>query len=275
MVLGGPLPSAPTALGTGYKTSNPSVFIFGEHSVASQNKVFLLLDEISGDEMRPLMGTLKSQITCDTVNINPKGSDMYTVRNLSNFLCTTNTKNPLQIEPEERRFVVFKCNNSKKGDAAYFQGLGNHLKRDDVARAFFQYLREHIDVGPFLPFEAHRPRTDAYIAMQQRSIPPFYKFLSAEIDKARVSKVQTSRIRAGQFYEMFATWARDGNHKMENSTKFGRQMGELMTDLEEALPSQDVLTKREYSYGKEYRVNWMSLKEHLQKWMLYDPDAGM
>ena len=62
---------------------------------------------------------------------------------------------------------------------------------------------------------------------------------------------------------------------MENSTKFGRQMGELMTELEDALPSQDVLTKREYSYGKEYRVNWMSLKEHLQKWMLYDPDAGM
>ena len=44
--------------------------------------------------------------------------------------------------------LSFKCNHSKKGDAAYFQGLGNHLERDDVARAFFEYLPEHIDVGP-------------------------------------------------------------------------------------------------------------------------------
>ena len=275
MVLGGPPPSAPTALGTGYKTSNPSEFIFGKHSVASQNKVFLLLDEISGDKMRPLMDNLKSQITCDTVNINPKGSDMYTVRNLSNFLCTTNHKNPLPIEPEERRFVVFKCNHSKKGDTAYFQRLGNHLKRDDVARAFFQYLREHIDVGPFLPFEAHRPRTDAYIAMQQRSIPDFFQFLSAQIDKTGVSEEQPSRIRASDFYALYTTWAREGNHKIENRTQFGKRMRELMKDLEEGMPSQDVLTKRECSYGKEYSVKWMPLKAHLQKSMLYDPDSGM
>ena len=44
MVLGGPPKGVSTAQGTGYKTSKPSEFIFGKHSVASQNKVFLLLD---------------------------------------------------------------------------------------------------------------------------------------------------------------------------------------------------------------------------------------
>ena len=181
----------------------------------------------------------------------------------------------MRSEPEERRFVVFKCNHSKKGDTAYFQRLGNHLKRDDVARAFFQYLREHIDVGPFLPFEAHRPRTDAYIAMQQRSIPDFFQFLSAQIDKTGVSEEQPSRIRASDFYALYTTWAREGNHKIENRTQFGKRMRELMKDLEEGMPSQDVLTKRECSYGKEYSVKWMPLKAHLQKSMLYDPDSGM
>merc|ERR1711934_9364 len=95
-----------------------------------------------------------------------------------------NNTNPLNIEPEERRFVVFGCNSSKKGNATYFNELGKHLKRDDVARAFFQYLRDHVDVGRFTPFQSHRPQTEAYEAIQQRSIPLFYKFLSAEIDTA-------------------------------------------------------------------------------------------
>ena len=96
-----------------------------------------MIYEISGDEMRPLMSRLKDRITNSTINVNPKCHKEYSVRNMSNFLCTTNNMNPLNIEPEERRFVVFGCNSSKKGDTAYFNELGKHLQRDDVARAFF------------------------------------------------------------------------------------------------------------------------------------------
>ena len=86
----------------GFRTSQPSQHIFGKHSTAQQNKVFILVDEIRGDEMRPLMSLLKDRITSDTVNINPKGREQYDVRNFANFLFTTNAMNPLKIEPEER-----------------------------------------------------------------------------------------------------------------------------------------------------------------------------
>ena len=129
--------------------------------------------------MRPIKERIKDLITSSTVHINQKNRDPYDIRNLTNMALTSNQQNPVQIDPQERRFVVFECNASKKGDTEYFQKLGSHLERNDVARAFFQYLRDLVDVHPYTPFQSHRPQTDAYAAMQQRNIPLFYKFLSA------------------------------------------------------------------------------------------------
>ena len=264
---------------TAFQTSDPSEHIFGKHAEAQQNKVFVMIDEISGDDMRPLMSRLKDRITNSTINVNPKCHKEYSVRNMSNFLCTTNNMNPLNIEPEERRFVVFGCNSSKKGDTAYFNELGKHLKRDDVARAFFQYLRDHVDVGRFRPFQSHRPQTEAYEAIQQRTIPLFYKFLSAEIDTAlgMVGGNVEQTLLADAFYQRMLTWARDGNYNTTgiNRSCFGGQVKKLMDSLKEVNPSQHVLVKKKRPQGFEYRVHWGMLKEHLKETKLYDPNAGM
>ena len=50
---------------------------------------------------------------------------MYSVSNLGNVLCTTNHINPIELEPGERRFVVFQCKKVEKYDAAYFQQFCN------------------------------------------------------------------------------------------------------------------------------------------------------
>jgi len=263
---------------TAYQTSDPSEDIFGKHAEAQQNKVFVLIDEISGDDMRALMSRLKDRITSSTININPKCRKQYSVCNMSNFVRTTNSLNPLTIEPEERRFVVFGCNSSKKGNTAYFNELGKHLERDDVARAFFQYLRDRVDVASFTPFQAHRPQTEAYVAMQQRSIPLFYKFLSAEIDaKLNAGADGEHTLPADAFCPEMLTWAREGNYHTTgiNRSSFGGHVKKLMDNLNEGNPSQNVLGKRKRSWGFEYTVHWGLLKEHLQKTMLYDPNAGV
>jgi hypothetical protein len=163
--------------GAGFRTAKPSEFVFGSFSTAHQNKVFVMVDEVRGDQMRPIMNEVKDRITCPTVPINAKHVGHYVVSNLCNFMFTTNDMDPIALEPEERRFVVFACNGCRKKNWEYFNNLKTHTSRDDVARAFLQYLRK-VDVGKFLPFEAHRPQTEAYFAMQRGSIPLFYKFLS-------------------------------------------------------------------------------------------------
>ena len=162
----------------------------------------LSLHELSSEEIRPLMPRLKDLVTSSTVHVNPKNQPAYDVRNLANIFATSNQMNPIHVEPQERRIVVFACNGSKKGDTAYFGRLLAHLngaKRDAVARAFYQYLRDNVEVAPFLPFQEHRPRTAAYVAMQERNIPLFYKFLSAAILQAAARHTERDTIKASVY----------------------------------------------------------------------------
>jgi hypothetical protein len=264
--------------GTGFKTAKPQVDIFGTHSVALQNRVFLLFDEVSGDDIRPLMPRLKDLITSSTAHVNPKNKTAYDVCNLSNILGTTNSQNPIHIEARERRFVVFECSSLKKGDVAHFRSLGAHLKRHDVARAFFQHLRDHVDVRPHTPFQAHRPQTDAYLTMQQRSIPLLYKFLSAEIEHASgAANEKRAAVGGTEFFGKFRAWGRAGNYSTIAYTisRFGTEMGKLVKELAETDPSQDALVKCRAGGGVCYQVNWTQLKAHLQGTGRYDPDAAL
>ena len=219
-----------------FKSSNPSKDIFGTHSVALRDRVFVNLDELSSEEIRPLMPRLKDLVTSSTVHVNPKNQPAYDVRNQANIFATSNQMNPIHVEPQERRIVVFACNGSKKGDTAYFGRLLAHLngaKRDAVARAFYQYLRDNVEVAPFLPFQEHRPRTAAYVAMQERNIPLFYKFLSAAIRQAAECHTQRDTIKASTFHSQFHHWGRAGNYSTSTTTqsKFGGDLAALMLFL--------------------------------------------
>jgi hypothetical protein len=264
--------------GTGFKTSKPQVDIFGTHSVALQDRVFLLFDEVSGDDMRPLMSRLKDLITSKTAHVNPKSKTAYDVCNLSNILGTTNSQNPIHIEPQERRFVVCDCNPSKKGDVAYFQSLAAHLKRQDVARAFFQHLRDNVDVRPHTPFQARHPQTDAYLTMQQRSIPMLYKFLSVEVEHATgVANERRTTFGGKEFFVKFQAWGREGNYSTNGYTmsRFGTELGQLMKELTDIDQLQDTLVKRRANGGNCYAMDGAKLRAHLQSTARYDPNAVM
>ena len=263
---------------TGFKTSNPSKDIFGDHSVALQNRVLVLVDEASGEVMRPIKERVKDLITSSTVHINKKNRDPYDIRNLTNMVLTSNQQNPVQIDPQERRFVVFETNASKKGDSEYFQGLGQHLKRDVVSRGFFQYLRDHVDVRPYTPFQAHRPKTDAYAAMQQRNIPLFCKFLSAQAEYNLGPGGSEQTVLMGkEIYHCFLEWGREGNYTTKNFTmsRFGSELQKFITEMTATDPLQNALTKRRSGGGQRYTVNWRKLRAALQATARYDPNAAV
>ena len=147
-----------------------------------------------------------------------------------------------------------------------------------MARGFYQYLKDCVDVGPFLPFQAHRPKTEAYIAMQQRNIPVIYKFLSYRIQHALgVAREPESCVRAKSFYDDYVQWAHERGHSTSKTTmsKFGGDLRDLIDQLgNEEVSLQGALEKHAKSHGNEYSVKWKKLREYMQKSALYDPNAG-
>ena len=175
--------------------------------------------------------------------------------------------------------MIFACNDSKKGDTAYFARLAVHLARDDVARAFYQYLRDDVDVSPFTPFQAHRPRTEAYFAMQRRNISPFYKFLSFKIIQDD-SPGRAVKIMAAEFFAEFQSWCARGYTTSQGHTiaSFGQQLKSLIADLVAKDPNQGILTKKkvcnQIDKGQQYTVHWAKLQTHLESAHLFDSDAA-
>jgi hypothetical protein len=180
--------------------------------------------------------------------------------------------------------VVFGCKECKKGNTEYFKGLKPHLCRDDVARAFLQYLRK-VDVRKFLPFEAHRPQTEAYFAMQRRSIPLFYKFLSCvvthELRKTKSSSSPSSKPegedrKVKKFFDEFVEWGREGNYNVKAYTVsgFGAEATQLISELDAVDPHQLTFKRKRKDHGVVYIVDWPKLQKYLERTQKFDPQAA-
>ena len=70
---------------SGFLQSHGIVAPFGEHIVTLRDRVFLLVNEVKGDEIRPLMSRLKDLVTSSTMHVNPKNQPAYDVFNLANL----------------------------------------------------------------------------------------------------------------------------------------------------------------------------------------------
>lgn len=265
--------------GTSFQCANAAADLFGTHSVALQNRVFVIIDEVSSAAINPLMSRLKNIITAHVHHVNPKNLTAYDYTNLSNIIATTNDENSIRLEPNERRFVVFDCSASKMGDEPYFRSLAAHLARDDVAIAFFQYLYDRVDVTPYTPFQTHRPKTDAYIMMQQRQLPLLTRFISKYMKRALNDKYTKKRggspvetIGVSDYFQKFLQWGKDGNNNMSpyNLHRFGNDMMGMLRALESLNKGQQTLVKDRTHAGFVYKINWVEMRDYMKKMNLID-----
>ena len=111
----------------------------GPHSMVLQNKVLCVVDGDDPAALERHVHKLKDLVTSPTFLVEPMSKEPYQMPNTINLMITTNDKNPFALEASDSRFVVFECNDSKKGDFAYFDQLAQNLN-DKTARAFYQFL---------------------------------------------------------------------------------------------------------------------------------------
>ncbi len=173
-----------------------------------------------------LSSRLKNIITADDTRFEGKGKDTIAIRNLSNFVFTSNDEDTLQVSADDRRLVLFKCSRIYKGNTEYFSALAAHLRGDDVVRGFYQHLKSR-DLSAYPDhFEAKRPITQYYLDMQRVNIPSFSGYLSAMINNNTFPTSAT----AGDFFKHYREFHMMNGYKgagIATATAFGNAMGEL------------------------------------------------
>lgn len=138
--------------------------LFGKHSMAEFEKLFISLSEIKGKDTYSNSETFKSRITDPKRDFEPKGLKSFNSINYSNYICSTNNINSVNAGENDRRFCVITCNNKKANDKIYFMKFDNEIvKNEEAVRCIYEYLKK-FPIETYVPnrlFQEYRPTDDA------------------------------------------------------------------------------------------------------------------
>lgn len=96
-------------IGEQYTAKTKLNYYSGEFNGFLEEAVFVLIDECqfsSVDNGGTVMDNIKDYIAEPTIPLRRMRTDVYKVRNYSNFILTANRHDPIQVDPEDRRFNV-------------------------------------------------------------------------------------------------------------------------------------------------------------------------
>lgn len=247
--------------------------LFNQFSNLLVKKLFLQIDEISCDDFKSKKGErLKNIIVSKTIKLEKKGIDAITINNYSNSVMTTNNDFTIPISQTDRRNVFFKASSTYKQDDTYFNRLSSIFRKEDVARAFYEYLLNYNisdenwneDEG----LQKLRPNTDFYKETKMMNLPFIYRFLSSMCYYNKFSNDDESYItdshviiNSSKFYAVYNDWFKECNFnsRIASLTKFGRDLTAIK-----------IIEKKRKNDGAYYSFDKIALLEYLQKNELFD-----
>jgi hypothetical protein len=199
--------------------------LFGKFNASKMNKLLINLDETCAKDSREYYEIIKAEITNPTTQIERKGHDSVTVRNMARYFFTTNNELPIKISKSDRRFVLFECSAKKKAKK-YYDVLKSYLTNSDALYSYYKHLMS-IDLKGY-DF-SKRPITPFYTRSVQQCEENIYEFLQTlvlndiEVDDNDVKlKDGTYMYRASLFYQLYVQFCIDRKYVNRLShTSFG------------------------------------------------------
>ena len=207
------------------ETSNPSRDVWGDFNGMMMNAFIVNLNEISKKETMEAEGKLKSLVTEPTIPINMKGKNQFEVESYHRFINTTNSEEPINSKKDDRRNLIIRCSDEKKGDCDYFDELFGILENKDAVKSFFEYLKSIPDMNKFNNIPT--PTTEYHQDLQELSRTPIELFVRNIVEEATTDEVKYS---SKDLFEEFKEYIFENKIKYEvNSNQFAVRLKRSIT----------------------------------------------
>lgn len=187
--------------------------LFGRFAVGKKNKLLINLDETSAKDTYKYSEVIKNLITAEKITYEQKGLDTIEVQNYARWVFTTNNHTPVKIEMNDRRFVVFECQDDKNNNKEYFDELAIAMNNKDITKSFYLFLMS-VEVEEF-DFINERPLNDSYKDVKQANIPAIVYFLDYWLQTSTYEN--QSFIQTNLFFKQYMTW-RSEYHNSDSSS---------------------------------------------------------
>lgn len=215
-----------------YITSSKPDDFFGNYAEGFYRKLLVNMNECEGKDTFDFEGKIKSFITEDTININPKYIRPTEIRNVARIIITTNKSNPIPIDVKsiDRRFVVYQNSEKyldKKYNSIFWDKLVNHFNCNEFIACLYDYLNS-IDINNY-NWRLHRPITQEYKNMCRLYIPTEALFLEYYINRLKDEKENdfiTHNIQKKDDFELIQL-----NHMCNEYNEYCKKNGFIKNDI--------------------------------------------
>ena len=155
--------------------------IVGRFNAVLENQKLIVLNELQSIDMNKYLNSdaLKSVITDKKTNINQKNEPERLCENVANFIMISNNNVPIKIESTDRRYLVTKTSDSKRGDYEYFDNLCDSFTEEFYENLFTFFMK--FDTKNFNLRKI--PNTEAKETIKEASMSSYELFIRDNYDK--------------------------------------------------------------------------------------------
>lgn len=152
-------------------TSNPR-YVTGNFNGHLENNVLLTFDEAFWCGNKQVDGIVKGLITSSHHNIERKGLEPFSVRNLTRLIIISNEDEAVRATSFERRYAVLTVNNRRRQDTAFFGSIQEGME----AGGYRVLLRTLLDFNlEGLNFNV-APKTQGLLQQKVLSLEPWKQY---------------------------------------------------------------------------------------------------
>lgn len=163
--------------------------ISGDFNGMIENKLFIMIDEVSGTEFLSHKDKIKALSTSPIQTINKKGISQYIVKHYATLMLASNQEKPVTIDNKDRRYFINQGDykNIKEGmKDKLFTPFYADLNDNEIMNQLFHYFNS-MDLKDFDPRDI--PKTRAKEALEEELIKPLYKYLFRELKKDKLCHI--------------------------------------------------------------------------------------
>lgn len=138
----------------------------GKFNRALGDKILVVAEEISWGGNPRENAKLRDMVTRETLQLEPKGVDAFTVRACHRYIFTSNGDWPMQALARERRFAFLQVGEGRQRDGEWFVSMKEELRRGGYGGLMAALLGSGIDEELLF----NPPVTDLLREQQERSL---------------------------------------------------------------------------------------------------------
>jgi len=216
---------------------NNSSQIFDKHDIGRMNKLIVKVEEPKQSVCIENQDAIKSFITTETSDFNPKNiRDPIVVKNNTRYFYTTNYGCPIPISENDRRMDIYDFSDEKMGDIEFWKWIRKTLYNDYAGKVIGKYL-ESIDISDYDP--RILPPSEYKDAIQEENIAIEKQFI---LDKD-VQEEWNDWMNCSDIYIVYKNWCKRMN--VENySANSSKSLGKRLI-----IPLRDRLIERKLLDG--------------------------